>query len=1220
MLKKIIITMTLMMFLLNMISFVSYASSNRSIFPTVFSNLKANDPTTPYSTGSEAELNRGKYVPTNHKVVLFEFDLGDYDDYQSSQVYLQFTSRELASNYDFGYYVYAIPKIVVWDEEFTYNKAMSSNKVIGFYEKTINEEPSMVYQMGGTAKQTTHKIDVTRIVRDSEINGNGKITIMIEALSDLKATESVPANIYTQFANDEDVRPKLIVDNDGAPKIYQNLVSITPALDTNFYYAPSIPERANATYDTVKYMALSSNPSYFRVAFVKFNLKNLESAITDSNLIEFEFFESGGDQTFNGGTLNAKADLMYYITALTKDDINKIAGTSFNSMMNAGYINTTDAGKFPKNPIVVAKRPAVIYSGKDGTMYTTKRKIDITEYVKNKDNYATNSDGDVFVMLRIDLCSPQYGTTSFIRTTEFGGGYAPKLSFAKVTGRETTDNVPKTTKTLYANKSAITRSQWPTAPYPVTGANIQFKNDKVTPDIRSGFIEFPIGALKEDIENADDIRIEISSAYKSAELYAGRNMNFDIFSIPKDNIPVNGLVGLTHNVANSIGMLSKSFNKLNVSPFTAYTNWANANNPYNIYEQKFQIDVTSEVKAKIENGEDKFIIRMDDLMDFSGATVVDIYSQNNADINRRPKLTVSIPQYEPIEPPITPLDIRVDSNSDTYVDQLMPNSSYGVENRMIADGTKTALLSFPVNKLSPQALGNMTTPTIAIRTANAKNGIGKLYKLNNVSFTESDTYNSLNNSGALNLDSATLVTTFNIKEGAESYELDLSSIINELRSCDDTMSFVITSDNYAEFYPRQSLNRPTLIVNSFTDQEEVYFASQNLKLLTTNVNADLLLPHSMYNVGISWTSSEPQILDAQGGKAVLISIPDETQDVILMAEFTKVGNTPITNTYAVNVLGKDYYAELLKQQYDALDIANKLVTTNFTLPGSTNDLVDISWSSNNSAIGINKYNAVVTRGEQDVNVSLKAQISIKGNYIIDILEKSFDVRVAKSVSSPKVGDIGGVGNGGNLPAPTPTTPNITIPVVDNNNVGSDKNLAFTDVSKGYWAYPYIIKLSGEGIIYGVGDRKFEPDRSITREEFTKILVVSFKINPINDNPLPFSEIASDFWAKNYIRAAYDTKIINGLPDSTFGIGQNITRQDLATMVYRALIYKGIKIDKAKTNPFVDDGEITDYAKDAVYALKNAGILKGNNNNYRPTDFATRAEVSKVICQIVDLIN
>ena len=94
-------------------------------------------------------------------------------------------------------------------------------------------------------------------------------------------------------------------------------------------------------------------------------------------------------------------------------------------------------------------------------------------------------------------------------------------------------------------------------------------------------------------------------------------------------------------------------------------------------------------------------------------------------------------------------------------------------------------------------------------------------------------------------------------------------------------------------------------------------------------------------------------------------------------------------------------------------------------------------------------------------------------------------------------------------------------------------------------------------------------------------------------------------------------IVKGIAGDRFGTGLNITREDMAVMAYKASgLSKG-----GDCSGFADYSQISDYAKDAVAAMKEHGIITGRGNNeFAPKAYATRAEAAKIICMLLDAVN
>ncbi len=179
------------------------------------------------------------------------------------------------------------------------------------------------------------------------------------------------------------------------------------------------------------------------------------------------------------------------------------------------------------------------------------------------------------------------------------------------------------------------------------------------------------------------------------------------------------------------------------------------------------------------------------------------------------------------------------------------------------------------------------------------------------------------------------------------------------------------------------------------------------------------------------------------------------------------------------------------------------------------------------------------------------------------------------------------------------------PIAD--QTGGIQSSAFVDLADVEWAVPSINALSSLGIINGMGDGRFEPQSHVTREQFAKMIVGVMGYSIDQSATTDFSDDAGD-WYTPYIAAAVQNGIITGRPDQTFGIGDEITRQDIAVIIYRA---QGSPATEA--HQFPDSGTISDYAVDAVSYLFNSGIASGDDQgNFNPGNPATRAEAAKML--------
>ena len=181
------------------------------------------------------------------------------------------------------------------------------------------------------------------------------------------------------------------------------------------------------------------------------------------------------------------------------------------------------------------------------------------------------------------------------------------------------------------------------------------------------------------------------------------------------------------------------------------------------------------------------------------------------------------------------------------------------------------------------------------------------------------------------------------------------------------------------------------------------------------------------------------------------------------------------------------------------------------------------------------------------------------------------------------------------------------------------NMKFIDLDTVPWAYEAISALVDKGIINGRSEEIFSPDDMILREEFVKLCVVL--LNAENDEYInKFSDVTYGAWYEKYINIAFNRNICSGVENGIFGVGSNITRQDMAVMLYNLLKSNNVQLIKAQTEAFADDEQISDYAKEAVYALTGAGIINGvGDNHFQPQGNATRAQSAKVIFGAMKLL-
>ncbi len=171
----------------------------------------------------------------------------------------------------------------------------------------------------------------------------------------------------------------------------------------------------------------------------------------------------------------------------------------------------------------------------------------------------------------------------------------------------------------------------------------------------------------------------------------------------------------------------------------------------------------------------------------------------------------------------------------------------------------------------------------------------------------------------------------------------------------------------------------------------------------------------------------------------------------------------------------------------------------------------------------------------------------------------------------------------------------------------EEQVILSDIA-GHWAESSIKRLVADGVIGGYSDGTFQPERSITQAEFATILVKAFKLQATGGKEL---RDTSNHWAKNYISIVAAGGIINGYNPDTFRPDIQITREQMAVMIYRAA---KLELDKdANGREFTDCKKISDWAKRAVANVSAKNIMIGYpDNSFRPGARASRAEAVTII--------
>ena len=173
--------------------------------------------------------------------------------------------------------------------------------------------------------------------------------------------------------------------------------------------------------------------------------------------------------------------------------------------------------------------------------------------------------------------------------------------------------------------------------------------------------------------------------------------------------------------------------------------------------------------------------------------------------------------------------------------------------------------------------------------------------------------------------------------------------------------------------------------------------------------------------------------------------------------------------------------------------------------------------------------------------------------------------------------------------------------------------SFTDIS-GNWAEKYIKDLASRKIIAGYGDGSYHPDQSLSRAEllamignmqYLTLTVMNEQSNFTDSSDIPW-------WALEAAMAAREQGIISGYPDGSFQPDQDVTRSELAVIIYHLL---GIE-PKQQVLLYKDIASVPPWARDAFSLMYERGLLNIFTGEYLdPNRPITRAEAAAILDQI-----
>ncbi len=177
---------------------------------------------------------------------------------------------------------------------------------------------------------------------------------------------------------------------------------------------------------------------------------------------------------------------------------------------------------------------------------------------------------------------------------------------------------------------------------------------------------------------------------------------------------------------------------------------------------------------------------------------------------------------------------------------------------------------------------------------------------------------------------------------------------------------------------------------------------------------------------------------------------------------------------------------------------------------------------------------------------------------------------------------------------------------------SDK---FKDIKSGDWFHESVDFAVTNGLFGGMSETTFAPNTAMTRAMLVTVLWRYASQPKAGSNS--FTDVAKNQWYTDAVAWAADTGVVTGVGNNKFAPNGNITREQMAAILYRYATANGIDTSaRTDLNKFPDAGKVSTYAKSAICWAVAEGLINGSDGKLLPQGNATRAQVAAILMRFI----
>ncbi len=179
---------------------------------------------------------------------------------------------------------------------------------------------------------------------------------------------------------------------------------------------------------------------------------------------------------------------------------------------------------------------------------------------------------------------------------------------------------------------------------------------------------------------------------------------------------------------------------------------------------------------------------------------------------------------------------------------------------------------------------------------------------------------------------------------------------------------------------------------------------------------------------------------------------------------------------------------------------------------------------------------------------------------------------------------------------------------------------FEDVNTSDWYYPDVEYAVVNGLMNGASETAFAPNDKLTRAMLVTILYRN-EGEPATNGKLSFADVEMGAYYANAVSWAKQNGIVNGVTENEFAPNDNVTREQIAAVMYRYAKYKGYDVSVGENTNILsydDYADISEYAIASMQYAVGSGLIKGKSEStLNPKDNATRAETAAILRRFIE---